>query len=56
MDSAKVEKDWRSRGFSCGLWTDKPGQVWADFVHDVEGNKCEPAAIGRKFDVEQVGG
>jgi quercetin dioxygenase-like cupin family protein len=31
-----VERDWRRRGFSCGLWVDSPGQVWADYVHDVD--------------------
>jgi mannose-6-phosphate isomerase-like protein (cupin superfamily) len=35
-DIARVETDWRSRGFSCQVWTDPPGQVWADFVHDVD--------------------
>ena len=35
-DTRKVEADWRSRGFSCEVWTDPPGQVWADFVHDVD--------------------
>ena len=33
---SKVRADWRSRGFSCEVWTDPPGQVWADFVHDVD--------------------
>ncbi len=28
--------DWRGRGFSCGIWTDPPGQVWADFVHPTD--------------------
>lgn len=27
---------WEQRGYSCTLWTDPPGQVWADFVHDVD--------------------
>ena len=31
-----VASDWRARGFSCGLWVDPPGQVWADFVHDTD--------------------
>lgn len=30
----QVRKDWSSRGFSCELWVDAPGSVWADFVHD----------------------
>ena len=28
---AAVEGDWPSRGFSCGLWVDSPGQVWEDY-------------------------
>ena len=28
-----ISKDWNKRGFSCGLWTDPPGQRWEDFVH-----------------------
>jgi quercetin dioxygenase-like cupin family protein len=28
--------DWQARGFSCELWVDPPGQVWEDFVHDVD--------------------
>ncbi len=35
-DFTRVESDWLSRGFSCEVWTDPPGQVWADFVHDVD--------------------
>lgn len=31
-----VARSWRERGFSCGLWVDPPGQVWADYVHDVD--------------------
>lgn len=33
---SQIEKDWRSRGFSCDLWTDPPGQVWKDFVHNTD--------------------
>lgn len=32
----QVARDWAARGFSCGLWVDRPGQVWADFVHEVD--------------------
>ena len=32
----QVPDDWRARGFSCDIWTDPPGQVWADFVHAVD--------------------
>jgi len=35
-DIEKVGSDWLARGFSCQSWTDSPGQVWADFVHDVD--------------------
>ena len=36
MDQATVLAAWRARGFLGGLWTDAPGQVWKDFVHDVD--------------------
>lgn len=36
VDQAAVERSWRERGFSCGLWVDPPGQVWADYVHDTD--------------------
>ena len=32
-DRRNVAADWDARGFSCDIWTDRPGQVWADFVH-----------------------
>lgn len=59
VDRSAVEKSWRERGFSCGLWIDPPGQVWADYVHEtdelvmvvegevefeLEGNAHRPAA------------
>ena len=36
LGKSKVEKDWQMRGFSCGSWTDSPGQSWENFVHDVD--------------------
>ena len=33
IDRDSVRRDWRSRGYSCDLWTDLPGQVWEDYVH-----------------------
>ncbi len=36
MDWEKIRADWAARGFSCGLWVDPPGKVWADFVHDTD--------------------
>jgi len=25
--------EWQTRGFSCDIWSDPPGQIWANFVH-----------------------
>jgi len=36
VNQAAIEKQWRDRGFSCDLWVDGPGQVWADFVHKTD--------------------
>ena len=36
VEREEVGQNWRQRGFSCGLFTDPPGQVWADFVHGVD--------------------
>ena len=36
VDQAAVAARWRSRGFSCDLWVDPPGRVWADYVHEVD--------------------
>ncbi len=33
LDRQRIARDWAARGFSCALWTDPPGQAWADFVH-----------------------
>lgn len=32
-DRAKIAAAWASRGFSCALWTDPPGQRWENFTH-----------------------
>jgi quercetin dioxygenase-like cupin family protein len=32
-DPDEIAADWKSRGFSCELWTDPPGQRWEDFTH-----------------------
>src|SRR3954469_16677118 len=34
MDLKAIEKDWKTRGFSFGLWIDPPGKRWEDYVHD----------------------
>ena len=31
-----IRADWERRGFSFEYWIDPPGQVWRDFVHDVD--------------------
>lgn len=36
VDIDSVRRDWAARGFSCDLWIDPPGQVWAGFVHAVD--------------------
>jgi quercetin dioxygenase-like cupin family protein len=36
LDQNAVARSWRARGFSCGLWIDPPGQVWEDYVHEVD--------------------
>jgi len=36
VDQQSVAASWRKRGFSCALWVDPPGQVWADYVHEVD--------------------
>ena len=31
-----IRSDWHSRGFSCDVWTDPPGQMWEDYRHRVD--------------------
>jgi cupin 2 domain-containing protein len=33
MNLKKIEQDWKSRGFSFGVWVDPPRQVWEDYEH-----------------------
>ena len=33
LDRHQIADNWKSRGFSCELWTDPPGQSWEDFTH-----------------------
>lgn len=33
---ASPSSSWSSRGFSCAVWTDPPGKVWKDYVHDTD--------------------
>jgi quercetin dioxygenase-like cupin family protein len=36
MEPAQIKQAWAERGFNYTLWTDPPGRVWKDFVHDVD--------------------
>ena len=36
LNRETVARDWASRGFSCDIWVDPPGQVWSDFIHDTD--------------------
>jgi len=36
MEKNTVKQDWASRGYSCDIWTDPPGQAWRDFVHNMD--------------------
>ena len=36
VDIASVRSNWQSRGFSCDIWTDSPGQRWGDYTHSVD--------------------
>lgn len=31
-----IRADWAHRGYGFEYWIDPPGQVWRDFVHDVD--------------------
>ena len=33
LNPDQIAADWKSRGFSCELWTDPPGQRWENFTH-----------------------
>tara|TARA_B100000029_G_scaffold85590_1_gene76051 strand:- start:1151 stop:1429 length:279 start_codon:yes stop_codon:yes gene_type:complete len=36
IDPKSIEQSWKSRGFSCEIWTDLPGTIWADFIHKTD--------------------
>ncbi|MDH3639361.1 MAG: cupin domain-containing protein [Gammaproteobacteria bacterium] len=36
MEHPEVKETWAARGYSCDVWTDLPGQVWRDYVHESE--------------------
>ena len=35
-DEKQIKHNWQQRGFTFGIWDDPPGQVWKDFIHDVD--------------------
>lgn len=36
VDVDALERQFRERGYSFGIFTDPPGQEWRGFVHDVD--------------------
>lgn len=32
----EIRADWARRGYGFEYWIDPPGQIWRDFVHDVD--------------------
>ena len=36
IDLQEIAPRWKAKGFSFGVFTDPPGQVWKDFVHDTD--------------------
>ena len=36
IDLDKIRRDWQNRGFSFGIWTDPPGQVWENYAHGTD--------------------
>ena len=36
VDLKTIERDWQKRGYSFGIWTDPPGQVWKDYKHNMD--------------------
>ena len=36
MELSQIQQVWAERGLGCTVWTDPPGQVWANFIHEVD--------------------
>lgn len=36
VERSAVDRSWRQRGYSCGLFVDPPGREWRDFVHGTD--------------------
>lgn len=35
-DKSTISRNWQARGFSCDIWTDPPGKIWQDYVHEAD--------------------
>lgn len=33
MNKTDIAHAWKSRGFTCDIWNDPPGQCWEGYVH-----------------------
>jgi quercetin dioxygenase-like cupin family protein len=36
MIKDNIAENWAKRGFGCDIWTDPPGKVWKDYVHETD--------------------
>ena len=36
MDMESIKRAWAAHEFSCDIWTDPPGRMWKDYVHDTD--------------------
>lgn len=36
VDIEGVRGRWLAQGYGCDMWVDPPGQIWRDFVHQVD--------------------
>ena len=36
VEIEKIRNDWLSCNFTCGIWTDPPGQQWENFTHGTD--------------------
>ena len=51
VDQETVATEWQSRGYSCHIFIDPPGQAWNDFVHGT--NELVTVISGRlQLDIE----
>ena len=53
VDRAAVAADWQSKGYSCDLFIDPPGQEWNGFVHST--NEYVTVTEGRLRMISKTG-